>query len=1048
MIRAAWSAALLTILAGVLVAAAPAGPLDPPFPSRINFPPSNAGFSPEGIAVSGTTFYAPNTGTGGVIKGSLETGVYDANFIPNSPATPSAAHRSALGAQVDSHGRLWVAGNLGANVPAENRVTKGCLFVWDAATGVELAVYKVTDATSRTMNDMIVTDTDVWVSDTSAPNGAGTEVQHVMKLGPGGALPPGGEIGPDGLPLDQSAGPDFTDVPTPGFGSSDGIDVLPNGSVLMNAVSGTDGRMIVIDPDTWKVTNVAVTTPNEPDRPASLVPLLSGDGITVDGNVVYYPENRAINAACPAPNANLTCPGDVAVVVFDPATDYKTAKVVARLNNSAGIPPLRSVANLEEYSHFVYAVTRDAAVGGVTQTYLSKIDKDAPNLSAQPVLQTEAGPAFSGPVATVLDPGTATAAGLSASIDWGDGSPASVGTVTGSAGFFTISGTHNYTIPAAPPLGNPFVTVSYTNGPKGTSSSTTRAAVLANAAITATAPTMSGAANTALTWSSTFSDAGVPGTAANYTAAIVWGDGTANTNGTITAIPGDGYSVTATHTFTRSGVYAPRVTVTDNRGGTGAATGSANISGPAETPLAVTGVARTGYEGTPIGNTAVATFTDPNVYASGPRPVAQYTAPIDWGDGSATTNGTVVFNAATGVFTVNGNHIYAKDGSYTVTVTPVSLAGTTGTGSATATIADADTMPLPVQPAPPAQPVASPPLKSAKGTTLSGVEGSSISGVVASFSDPRNAYGDASHFTATINWGDGSPATAGVITQLSYTRYTVSGSHAYAQHGSYTASVVVSDAGGTDVSASSPVTVANAAITATGTTKTGVERTPVTGTFATIHDSNPLGSAADFTASINWGDGSPASAGTVSGTGGTYPVSGSHTYEDAGTYTVTVNVQDNGGATATARTTVVIGFQGGCTRSGGKVEAEGKFDLPGVKKDVHIELEARCDERGHSGVLDLKDAHAKVDVGGTKLIDAKTGGKSTEIATVKIVGATATIVGTDNGNSFVIVVTDGGKKKDGLDRVSVVVTNAAGNVVFESSTLTAKHDLKVKVDAD
>src|SRR3954452_8656236 len=115
------SAALLVVLSGVLVAPVAAAPTDPPFPTRIDFPAPTVdpttgavttNFAPEGIAVSGTTFYAPNTTTGGILKGDVVTGVTDPNWIPASPASPDPAHRSALGAQVDSQNRLWMAGTL------------------------------------------------------------------------------------------------------------------------------------------------------------------------------------------------------------------------------------------------------------------------------------------------------------------------------------------------------------------------------------------------------------------------------------------------------------------------------------------------------------------------------------------------------------------------------------------------------------------------------------------------------------------------------------------------------------------------------------------------------------------------------------------------------------------------------------------------------------------------------------------------------------------------------------------------------------------------
>ncbi len=75
--------------------------------------------------------------------------------------------------------------------------------------------------------------------------------------------------------------------------------------------------------------------------------------------------------------------------------------------------------------------------------------------------------------------------------------------------------------------------------------------------------------------------------------------------------------------------------------------------------------------------------------------------------------------------------------------------------------------------------------------------------------------------------------------------------------------------------------------------------------MANFTDANAGGSAADFTATIEWGD-STSSAGTVSGSGGSYSVSGSHTYTGTGYFTITVHIVDDGGSTAEATTKVLI----------------------------------------------------------------------------------------------------------------------------------------------
>ena len=262
---------------------------------------------------------------------------------------------------------------------------------------------------------------------------------------------------------------------------------------------------------------------------------------------------------------------------------------------------------------------------------------------------------------------------------------------------------------------------------------------------------------------------------------------------------------------------------------------------------------------------------------------------------------------------MSGNHIYAKDGTYNVTVAPVDIAGATATATTTATITDA-------------------PGQSATGApALSGVEGSSISGLVANFIDPNNAYGDPSQFTATVNWGDGTPTTTGTINQLSYVKYTVSGSHAYAEKGTYTATVSIGDDGGTPVTATTTVTVTDAPITVTGTTLSGVEASPLTGVVANISDPNTLGTAADFTATINWGDGTALDhSGTVTGSAGHYAVNGTHTYATAvpsGSYTITVVVNDVGGSTGTASSTANIAYAPGCIVAG-TVHADAQFQMP------------------------------------------------------------------------------------------------------------------------
>ncbi len=97
-------------------------------------------------------------------------------------------------------------------------------------------------------------------------------------------------------------------------------------------------------------------------------------------------------------------------------------------------------------------------------------------------------------------------------------------------------------------------------------------------------------------------------------------------------------------------------------------------------------------------------------------------------------------------------------------------------------------------------------------------------------------------------------------------------------------------------------------INASGTTFASVEGSSFTGTVATFYDGNASGTAADYSASIDWGDGN-TSAGTISGpTGGPFTVTGTHTYIEEGTYAVKVTITEVGDPsnTATANSTANV----------------------------------------------------------------------------------------------------------------------------------------------
>jgi PKD domain-containing protein len=195
----------------------------------------------------------------------------------------------------------------------------------------------------------------------------------------------------------------------------------------------------------------------------------------------------------------------------------------------------------------------------------------------------------------------------------------------------------------------------------------------------------------------------------------------------------------------------------------------------------------------------------------------------------------------------------------------------------------------------------------ASGTTINSVEGAPFSGTVATVTDP-DTNATAAEYTATIDWGDGSATSAGVLSGPAGGPFPVSGSHTYAEEGTYTVTVTVTDTDTPSNSATATTTakVADASLTAGALTlSAGVEGvTPVNATFA-FTDANTGAPTSDFSVTCNWGD-ATTSAGTVSGSGGSFTAGCGHVYLEEGSYTVTVTVLDDGGSSTVATGTTTV----------------------------------------------------------------------------------------------------------------------------------------------
>jgi len=192
----------------------------------------------------------------------------------------------------------------------------------------------------------------------------------------------------------------------------------------------------------------------------------------------------------------------------------------------------------------------------------------------------------------------------------------------------------------------------------------------------------------------------------------------------------------------------------------------------------------------------------------------------------------------------------------------------------------------------------------ASGTAFSAVEGATSSRTAATFTD-SDTGATASDYAATIDWGDGSSSPGAVGGGGG--SFTVSGSHGYAEEGTFTVSVTITDVDNPSntATARSTATVSDAALSA-ACAAPATSTASFNGPVVTLGDADPGGTATDFTATIGWGDGS-SSAGTITGpSGGPFAVGGTHTFASTGFFTITTTVRDAGGSTASTSCTLLV----------------------------------------------------------------------------------------------------------------------------------------------
>ncbi|MRH90249.1 superoxide dismutase [Nocardia sp. SYP-A9097] len=272
-------------------ALAPAATADGPmFPTTINLP---AGFRPEGIEIGPLPVaYFGSRADGSIFRVDLMTG-------RGALLSPGAGTES-LGLELDDHGRLFVASGAGGDAR-----------VLDACSGAVLATYRLGTPPDTFVNDVTVTPTGAWFTDSRSP------VLYRLPLDPGGALPATVERVPLSGDIDY----------VPEAFNANGIARTPDGTGLI-IVQSVTGRLFRVDPATGATQRIDLGTETVPD----------GDGLLLRDHTLFVVQNRSNTIAVIALDDAGT-KGTVAQRITDQRFDTPTT--VAEFGDRLYVPNAR-----------------------------------------------------------------------------------------------------------------------------------------------------------------------------------------------------------------------------------------------------------------------------------------------------------------------------------------------------------------------------------------------------------------------------------------------------------------------------------------------------------------------------------------------------------------------------------------------------------------------------------------------------------------------------------------------------------------------------------
>lgn len=315
-------------------------------------------------------------------------------------------------------------------------------------------------------------------------------------------------------------------------------------------------------------------------------------------------------------------------------------------------------------------------------------------------------------------------------------------------------------------------------------------------------------------------------------------------------------------------------------------------------------------------------------------------------------------------------------------------------------------------------------------SSVHGTEGAAFSPTVATF-DQSDALGlGLGDLSATINWGDGGPVTNGAIS-FDGVKYSITGTYTYrtapTPPSPYKLTVALQRTNFTTLTASGPASVAVAAITTTGTSVTYSVGVPVPNIVGNFTDADTQLTTSDFSARIDWGDGTTA-AGLISTANGSpagaFTVQGQvpHIYTTPGPYAILTTITHAGQSTvvsSTASAPLVPIFQTNGQLLTAKLNQHlsdtttiGTFSYVGSKPSPSFTAvidwgdgrttSGTLDPKSGTGPINVQGGHTYQTVGNKKVsitVQDQYGESTTFASTVAVLGPVLAVIG---GNTIVV----------------------------------------------